>query len=432
MTDNQGFQLVEGGLITSSTTYYEVQKLLGQGTFGAVAQCHKFSTNETVALKILKSREDIEEAKQEEVILRKLRESGGEKFNIVSWTDSFNYKGYYILEFEKLDISLWEFLQDSYCQRLQLAEIRPILKQLATALEFLKTTGIVHADLKPENIMMVDHLRQPLKVKIIDFGLAMQNPMAWRGVTVQTLWYRSPEVLLGHPFSEAIDVWSLGCIGAEMLLGTPLFPANNEYDMMRHIIHTIGKPPDHMIYSGLNWKQFFRKERRGLDLPTWRFMSQLEVQNYSCNMRTIGSLSDLKTRPHDFSGHNTSKADELDQDSFVKLVKKMLTLNPPERITPRQILQHPFLTMSHLADTVNSKSFKDTMNRSEDTSLDGREEGTHSTLKRCRGLVCPDTPACTSSSTYHGVLDKREPKVRKPSPLQSPTNKRTRDTDCGR
>ncbi|KAI3368507.1 hypothetical protein L3Q82_025516, partial [Scortum barcoo] len=143
---------------------------------------------------------------------------------------------------------------------------------MATALQFLKNTGTVHADLKPENIMLVDHLHQPLKVKVIDFGLANQNPMAWRGVTVQTLWYRSPEVLLGHPFSEAIDVWSLGCIAGEMLLETPLFPANDEYDMMRHIVNTIGKPPDHVMDTGLYSKKFFCKQRRGLDAPTWRFM----------------------------------------------------------------------------------------------------------------------------------------------------------------
>ncbi|KAI3368464.1 hypothetical protein L3Q82_025474, partial [Scortum barcoo] len=199
---------------------------------------------------------------------------------MVSWTDSFIYEGHYILEFEKLDISLWEFLQRSYCHRLQLTEIRPILTQISGGYcaTVPQEPGIVQVDLKSENIMMVDHLHQPLKVKVIDFGLANQNPTAWRGVTVQTLWYRSPEVLLGHPFSEAIDVWSLGCIAEEMMLGTPLFPANDEYDMvsftivkshislhcqMRHIVHTIGKPPDHMMYSRLYSKQFFCKERRG-------------------------------------------------------------------------------------------------------------------------------------------------------------------------
>ncbi|XP_071352192.1 homeodomain-interacting protein kinase 1-like isoform X2 [Trachinotus anak] len=97
---------------------------------------------------------------------------------IIRWDNPFTCKGLYCLEFEKLDISLREFLQRSQHRSLLLREIRLIVQQLATDLEFLKTVGIIHADLKPENIMMVDRLGQPLRVKVIDFGLACHDPEA--------------------------------------------------------------------------------------------------------------------------------------------------------------------------------------------------------------------------------------------------------------
>ncbi|XP_035998492.1 homeodomain-interacting protein kinase 1-like [Fundulus heteroclitus] len=158
---------------------------------------------------------------------------GSDKFNIIIFNDSFSHVGYYCLEFEKLDINMLEFLQRRPDHALELKEIRPVVHQLATALDFLQDVGIVHADLKPENIMIVDRGQQPMRVKIIDFGLALKNPEEHTGTVLQTLWYRCPEVLLGTAFNGAIDVWSLGCITVEIFTGSALFPGEDEEDMIR-------------------------------------------------------------------------------------------------------------------------------------------------------------------------------------------------------
>ncbi len=347
MSVNQDFEVVLGGLISSASSDYEVQDILGCGNFGEVAQCRKLATNEMVAVKILKTKSLIEEAKEEEEMLKKLKELSADKFNIVRWTDSFTYKGRFCLEFEKLDISLRKYLQKSPSQCLDLTEIRPIVQQLATALNFLKNSGIVHADLKSENIMMVDHLQQPLRVKVIDFGLAVDNPKSWRGATFQSLWYRSPEILLGCSFNEAIDVWSLGCIAAEMLMGNVLFPASDAFDLMRHISNTIGKPPDHLLAAGLYSKKYYRLKHAGQEPPKWKMKSIVKQTSKTCKTCTIKSLSDLKKGPHTLSGEEAC-ADECDRDSFVDLLTKMLKVDAADRITPSQILQHPFLTISHL------------------------------------------------------------------------------------
>ncbi|KAK7938665.1 hypothetical protein WMY93_001991 [Mugilogobius chulae] len=88
---------------------------------------------------------------------------------------------------------------------------------MAEALMFLERIGILHCDIKPQNIMMVDHVRQPLRIKVIDFGIACSVEEAGQGVERQTLWYRAPETLLGARLTAAIDMWSLGC----MLLDVP-------------------------------------------------------------------------------------------------------------------------------------------------------------------------------------------------------------------
>ncbi|KAA8587177.1 hypothetical protein FQN60_001013 [Etheostoma spectabile] len=341
------FQVFVGELISSSSSQYEVQDLLGCGSFGAVTQCRKVATNEMVALKIYKNKAFIEEAKEEASILRILKELGSDQFNIVKWHDSFTFEGRYYLEFEELDISLTEFLQMSPSKSLGLTDVRPIVQQLATALDFLKSTGFAHSDLKPDNIMMVDRVRQPLRVKVIDFGLALNHPENWTGATLQTRWYRAPEILLGAPFDEAIDVWSLGCIAAEMLMGTVLFPGCDSYDMMRHINLIVGKAPDRILNDGMYTRQYFRPKYHIWNPPFWTFMSSLEKRHYTFTPCTIKSLSDVTKVPANLSAQDAS-AQECDRVSFADLLTKLLDMDALQRIKPSQILQHPFITTSHL------------------------------------------------------------------------------------
>ncbi|XP_042340031.1 homeodomain-interacting protein kinase 1-like [Plectropomus leopardus] len=361
MMDNQDFEVIEGSLISSTTSDYEVQDLLGSGTYGEVAKCRKVATGEMVALKILKSTSGIEDAKKEAATLEWMKDLNSDKFNIITLNDSFTFKGRYCLEFEKLDINLYQFTE---IRPLELNEIRPIVQQLASALDFLKTVGVIHADLKPENIMMVDHVRQPLKVKVIDFGIACQDPEGKTGVILQSLWYRAPELLLGCPFNEAIDVWSLACIAVEMLRGIPLFPGCNEYDM------TFENLPDE------------------------------DADAYQC-----------------------------DRANFVELLKKMLTVDAFDRITPSEILQHPFITMSHLIGEFDSSPYvtssMEMMTIREIQSSDDGEEATY------------NSPAFYSEeSNFAWLSDVEQPCLHSTvAEENSPAQKRKRgdsdDSECG-
>ncbi|XP_034428967.1 homeodomain-interacting protein kinase 1-like [Hippoglossus hippoglossus] len=244
MSQNSELEITVGDLIPSPTTQYQAQKVLGSGYYGVVIQCRNVTTDETVALKMIKRMEDIDSAMQEEVTLQTMKALHSERFNIVRFDESFTYKGHYCHVFEHLDMDLQKFKQISPGQHLQLKQIRPILQQLATSLEFLNSAGIIHADLKPDNIMLVDHVRKPLKVKVIDFGLAFDDPEEQIGDVIQPVGYRSPEVLYREPFSGAIDVWSLGCIAAELFMGSRLFPGSNENELLRQVAFAI-RDPEH-------------------------------------------------------------------------------------------------------------------------------------------------------------------------------------------
>lgn len=109
--------------------------------------------------------------------------------------------------------------------------LSPFCPQLLTALHSLSEAGIVHCDLKPDNIMFVS--REQRKIKLIDFGLALTSSALRPGVLVQATSYRAPEILLGLPFGHAIDTWGAGCTFAFLYLQNNLFRARCGYEKVR-------------------------------------------------------------------------------------------------------------------------------------------------------------------------------------------------------
>lgn len=227
------YQLVQHEVLCSMTNTYEVLEFLGRGTFGQVVKCWKRGTNEIVAIKILKNHPSYARQGQIEVsILARLSTESADDYNFVRAYECFQHKNHTCLVFEMLEQNLYDFLKQNKFSPLPLKYIRPILQQVATALMKLKSLGLIHADLKPENIMLVDPSRQPYRVKVIDFGSASHVSKAVCSTYLQSRYYRAPEIILGLPFCEAIDMWSLGCVIAELFLGWPLYPGASEYDQV--------------------------------------------------------------------------------------------------------------------------------------------------------------------------------------------------------
>lgn len=229
------YNIVVGEVLQSIDEGYEVLSFLGRGTFGQVVKCQSRSSNRVVAIKILKNHPSyLRQGNVEIQILQTLSQQDTESHNIVRAIECFQHKSHMCLVFELLEQNLYEFLKSNKFRPLALREIRPIAQQVLTALSKLKTLGLIHADLKPENIMLVcpsDGIMR-YRVKVIDFGSACHSSKAIQNTYLQSRYYRAPEILLGLPFNEAIDMWSLGCVIAELFLGWPLYPGSSEYDQV--------------------------------------------------------------------------------------------------------------------------------------------------------------------------------------------------------
>uniref|UniRef100_A0A669FB14 Protein kinase domain-containing protein n=1 Tax=Oreochromis niloticus TaxID=8128 RepID=A0A669FB14_ORENI len=226
------------------------QSFLGEGGFGVVTRCRNTKNNQIVAIKVNKSDPEIlQQAKQEIFILEQLQHLDPDRCNIVEWNGYFLDGERICLNFELLDQSLWDYIGGWNNQGLPIRELRPILHQIANALFHLGSVGIVHADLKPANIMVVNRHESPIKVKLIDFGLACRASAVIPGYRVGTVGYCAPEVMLGIPYDEAIDMWALGLVAVELATGVPLYPGEDDYDVLKFIIETQGQLPDHLLES---------------------------------------------------------------------------------------------------------------------------------------------------------------------------------------
>uniref|UniRef100_A0A3P9DDN1 Protein kinase domain-containing protein n=1 Tax=Maylandia zebra TaxID=106582 RepID=A0A3P9DDN1_9CICH len=268
-------------------------------------KCRDTMTNRAVAIKVNKSRPDIlQQAKLEIFILEQLRRLDSDAANIVQWNGFFHDGERVCLKFELLDQCLRDYIWDRKNHCLPISEVRPILGQLTNALSHLGSVGMVHADLKPGNIMVVNRHESPIKVKLIDFGLACPASAVMPGDRVGTVGYCAPEVMLGLPYNEAIDMWSLGLVAVELATGLPLYPGNEDYDVLKFIIETQGQPPDHVLDSDKD------KQQR------WTFKTDQQFQ----------------------------RGPEAGQRLFVSLIKQMLALDAHQRITPSEVLRHPFFS----------------------------------------------------------------------------------------
>lgn len=338
MDDNDDHGLIyEGALLGKN---HRVVEFLGEGGFGLVFNCWNRESRQIEALKCIGFEpESFQQAKVEVAILKRLQCFDPDLCNIVRWYDFFFHMETVCLTFELLDISLWDYMKETRNHGLPLSEIRPITYQMAIALSHLKSIGIVHADVKPENIMIVDRRQEPLKVKLSDFGLAYPST-GLPGAIVQTLFYRSPEVILAYCFTEVIDMWSLGVTIAELATGHALYPGETSYDVLNLIVKTQGQPADYLLDRGKATKNFFVQSSKQ---PRWTFMKPHQYEqktgHYAKDWRTmkLRTLDDLK------KFMVTDNCDQRDQILLVDLIKEMTDLDPERRIKPEEVLSHLFL-----------------------------------------------------------------------------------------
>ncbi|XP_035460434.2 homeodomain-interacting protein kinase 1-like [Scophthalmus maximus] len=386
----QDDQSVTAGWLTSGYSTYQVQSFLGHGAFSSVAKCTRMDDMKTVAIKMMKRQGSyVEHAKLEVAALKKLKSLDPDECNLVRWYRSFVDRGHICLEFEHLDQSLFDLMNGRNFRPLHLNEIRLIVQQLACALGHLKAAGIIHADLKLENVMLVNHLQEPFRVKVIDFGLAQTVRSAQLGSYIQTRPYRSPEIILGCSYTEVIDMWSLGCLVAQLFLSTSLYPGSCEYDMIRYIVETQGQLPENILTFGAKTCFFFQGDNSSTS-TFWKlktpeqFQRETGIQPKETRLLKLTSLDNLlDIRIIDCEKVVDRLAEMSDVQMFVDMLKGMLQLDPARRITPHQVLEHHFTSMHHFINLYPGSSYVSSASHMMDVSWN-KSPPSHSGKAACK------------------------------------------------
>lgn len=238
---------------------YEVLGQLGKGSFGQVLRCRDHKTGQVLAVKIIRNKKRFHHQALVEVKLLVYirRHDSAESTNIVHLKESFYFRHHLCITFPLLSINLYEFIRNNNFRGVSLGLIRRFAIQLLTSLRFMHKHKVVHCDLKPENIL----LRQPNKsgIRVIDFGSScFENETVY--TYIQSRFYRSPEVILGLKYGMPIDMWSFGCILAELFAGLPIFPGEDEAEQLACIMEIFGPPPKHMADQCSRRKVFFLED----------------------------------------------------------------------------------------------------------------------------------------------------------------------------
>ncbi|KAI1306174.1 hypothetical protein F5Y03DRAFT_143533 [Xylaria venustula] len=298
---------------------YEIVDVLGKGSFGQVVRCIDHKTGGLVAVKIIRNKKRFHQQALVEVnILKKLREwDPKNKHSMVNFTQSFYFRGHLCISTELLDMNLYEFIKSNSFRGFSLKLIRRFTKQMLSSLLILKQHKVIHCDLKPENIL----LRHPLhsEIKVIDFGSScFENEKVY--TYIQSRFYRSPEVILGMTYGLPIDMWSLGCILAELFTGVPIFPGENEQEQLACIMEVFGPPEKHLIEKSTRKKLFFDS----MGKP-----------------RLTVSTKGRRRRP---SSKTLQQAIKCDDEPFLDFLARCLRWDPDRRLKPEEAIRHEFIS----------------------------------------------------------------------------------------
>jgi len=345
--DHQGNYIAEIGEMLGGR--YCVEGYSGGGAFCKAWKAFDVLKNEHVCIKIIGNRKPHSEQSRREVkILRYLAErlspadaaSPVQESGIVHLKHHFVFREHHCLVFPLLAYDLYELLKNENFGGVSLKLVRKFAVQICHTLSLLARPEIrlIHCDLKPENIMVVKH--NQTRVNVIDFGSACFGEEQGSPY-VQSRFYRSPEVLLGIPYTTQIDMWSFGCILFEMHTGRPLFTGKDAEDQLLKITSLLGLPNAEMMQARRFFLSGTKEGNQLVKQPQpFAFAERFRRVGYAMITRR-NKVEDIKT---DADGRVVDEA--LLQ--FIDLVTKCLDVEPGTRMTPAEALRHPFFSSSNV------------------------------------------------------------------------------------
>ncbi|XP_065348195.1 dual specificity tyrosine-phosphorylation-regulated kinase 2-like [Cloeon dipterum] len=314
---------------------YEVLRVIGKGSFGQVVKAYDHKLHQHVALKMVRNEKRFHRQAQEEIrILEHLRKQDKDNtMNIIHMYDNFTFRSHMCITFELLSINLYELIKKNKFQGFSLQLVRKFAHSLLQCLDALHRNKIIHCDMKPENVLLKQQGRSGIKV--IDFGSSCyENQRVY--TYIQSRFYRAPEVILGARYGMPIDMWSLGCILAELLTGFPLLPGEDEADQLACTIEVLGIPPSKLLAESKRAKNFISSK----GYPRYCTATTMADGNIVLN----GGLSRRgKHRGPPGSKDLQRALKGCDDPLFLDFIGKCLEWDPEKRMTPAVALRHAWL-----------------------------------------------------------------------------------------
>ncbi|KAE9408946.1 kinase-like protein [Gymnopus androsaceus JB14] len=324
---------------------YQVFSSLGKGMFANVVRARVLlpepneATGREVAIKIVRCQESMYKAGLKEVqMLNKLKQADPEdKKHIVRIERTFEHRGHLCIVFESLSMNLRDVVKRfGKDVGLNIRAVRAYAHQLFLALSLLKKVNVMHADIKPDNILVNE---QKSLLKLCDLGSA--SDASENDVTpyLVSRFYRAPEIIMGAPYDPSIDIWSIGCTLYELYTGKILFPGRSNNQMLLLMMELKGR---------FNSKMIKKPSLGKITLMKWEDSTASEKDRVLGNdvvkkVHLSKPVRDLRARLMPPASVKMKDDESKLIMSFIDLLDKCLALDPARRITPREALVHPFI-----------------------------------------------------------------------------------------
>lgn len=238
---------------------YEIMESIGKGSYGNVLQCYDLFTKNDVALKVNKKGSIYEEnVIRESEILQLLKTKSNSDKYITILNNIFKLEDHIVFDMKLYSYNLYQYMKNNH-EKITLDNIEKMISDITNSINFIHDNNIIHADIKPENLIFTDNTFEHLI--LCDFSLSKISNKQFEDYDyeIQSIWYRAPEISFKLAYNNKIDLFSFGTIIYEIIFNEALFVCKTNKDLLKKIIEFVGYPDKSFINSEYNIKYYFHK-----------------------------------------------------------------------------------------------------------------------------------------------------------------------------